>query len=56
MKKLYSLSILLIGCLAFGQVSLTVLNTAYNQNFDGLVNSGTELGQVLRQVHQVAKL
>ena len=44
MKKLYSLSILLIGCLAFGQVSLTVLNTAYNQNFDGLVNSGTGTG------------
>ena len=41
MKKFYSLSLIVLASLSYAQVSLTALNTAYTQNFDGLANSGT---------------
>ncbi|MGG7551680.1 T9SS type A sorting domain-containing protein [Chryseobacterium arthrosphaerae] len=41
MKKLYSLALVGLSSLAFAQISLTSLNTAYTQNFDGLANTGT---------------
>lgn len=41
MKKIYSLSLIVLASLSYAQVSLTALNTAYTQNFDGLANSGT---------------
>ena len=44
MKKFYSLSLIVLASLSYAQVSLTALNTAYTQNFDGLANSGTGTG------------
>lgn len=41
MKKFYSFSLIVLASLSYAQVSLTALNTAYTQNFDGLANSGT---------------
>ncbi|GAB1346405.1 hypothetical protein MASR1M104_13040 [Cloacibacterium normanense] len=42
MKKIFTLlSVLSLTTLSYSQVSLTSLNTAYTQNFDGLANSGT---------------
>lgn len=41
MKKIYSLALVGLASLAFGQISLTALNTAYTQNFDGLASNGT---------------
>ncbi|WP_048506092.1 T9SS type A sorting domain-containing protein [Chryseobacterium angstadtii] len=41
MKKIYSLALLALTGFAFGQISLTALNTAYTQNFDGLANTST---------------
>ena len=41
MKKFYSFSLIVLAILSYAQVSLTALNTAYTQNFDGLANSGT---------------
>ena len=41
MKKIYSLSLIVLASLSYAQVSLTALNTAYTQNFDGLENTGT---------------
>ena len=36
MKKFYSLSLIVLASLSYAQVSLTALNTAYTQNFDGV--------------------
>lgn len=44
MKKIYSLFLIVLASLSYAQVSLTALNTAYTQNFDGLANSGTGTG------------
>ena len=45
MKKIFTLlSVLSLTTLSYSQVSLTSLNTAYTQNFDGLANSGTGTG------------
>ncbi len=45
MKKIFTfLSLVSLAGFSFGQISLTALNTAYAQNFDGLVNSGTGTG------------
>ncbi|WP_353151121.1 T9SS type A sorting domain-containing protein [Chryseobacterium sp.] len=41
MKKLYSLAVLCLTGFAFGQISLPAINSAYTQNFDDLVNTGT---------------
>ncbi|MCQ9636101.1 T9SS type A sorting domain-containing protein [Chryseobacterium sp. WG23] len=41
MKKLYSLALFCLTGFAFGQISLTTLNTPYVQNFDELANTGT---------------
>jgi hypothetical protein len=47
MKKLYSfIATMVISIVVFGQVSLTTLNTAYTQNFDGLASTGTGTGTV----------
>lgn len=40
MKKIYSLAMMGLASLVFGQISLTNIGTAYTQNFDGLT-SGT---------------
>ena len=40
MKKIYSLAMIGLASLVFGQISLTNIGTAYTQNFDGLA-SGT---------------
>lgn len=48
MKKIFTLlSVLSLTTLSYSQVSLTSLNTAYTQNFDGLANSGTTYSTTL---------
>lgn len=45
MKKIFTLlSVLSLASFSYSQVSLTALNTAYTQDFDGLANSGTGTG------------
>lgn len=46
MKKFYSFSLIVLASLSYAQVSLTALNTAYTQNFDGLASTGTGTGTV----------
>ncbi|HCR76876.1 MAG TPA: T9SS C-terminal target domain-containing protein [Chryseobacterium sp.] len=41
MKKLYTLAVVCFASFAFGQISLSALNSAYTQNFDGLSNTST---------------
>lgn len=41
MKKLYSLALVCLTSFAFAQISLTALDTAYTQDFDGLANTNT---------------
>ncbi len=41
MKKIYSLAVVLTSALAFGQISLTSMGTAYTQNFDGMGSTTT---------------
>jgi hypothetical protein len=41
MKKFYSLSFILLTTLSFGQISITTINTPYNENFDGMGATGT---------------
>lgn len=41
MRKFYSLALVGLASLAFAQISLPALNTAYTQNFDGLASTGT---------------
>jgi len=41
MKKIYSLAVVLISAVAFGQISLTSMGTAYTQNFDGMGSTTT---------------
>ena len=41
MKKIYILSLLLACSLSFGQISITAINTPYNENFDGMNATGT---------------
>lgn len=41
MKKIYSLAMMGLASLAFGQISLIAAGTAYTQNFDALANTGT---------------
>ena len=48
MKKIFTLlSVLSLTTLSYSQVSLTSLNTAYTQNFDGLANSGSNNSNTL---------
>jgi hypothetical protein len=41
MKKLYTLSFILLASLSFGQISITAVNTPYNETFDGMGATGT---------------
>ncbi|WP_051882241.1 T9SS type A sorting domain-containing protein [Chryseobacterium soli] len=41
MRKFYSLALVGLASFASAQISLPALNTAYTQNFDGLVSTGT---------------
>lgn len=41
MKKLYTLSFILLTTLSFGQISITAVDTPHNQNFDGMTATGT---------------
>lgn len=42
MKQIFTfLGVLYLANFSYGQISLTALNTAYTQNFDGLASSGT---------------
>lgn len=41
MKKIYSLALIGLASLAFGQISLTAAGTAYTQNFDTLASTGS---------------
>lgn len=41
MKKLYTLSFILLTTLSFGQISITAVDTPNNQNFDGMTATGT---------------
>lgn len=41
MRKLYSLALVGLASLAYAQISLPTLNTAYTQNFDGLASTST---------------
>lgn len=41
MKKLYTLSFILLASLSFGQISITAIGTPYNENFDSMGATGT---------------
>ena len=41
MKKLYTLSFILLATLSFGQISITAIGTPYNENFDSMGAAGT---------------
>jgi hypothetical protein len=41
MKKLYTLSFILLTALSFGQISITAIGTPYNENFDSMGATGT---------------
>lgn len=41
MKKLYTLSFILLTSLSFGQISITAIGTPYNENFDSMGATGT---------------
>lgn len=41
MKKIYTLSFILLTTLSFGQVSISAINTPYNENFDGMGATGS---------------
>jgi hypothetical protein len=41
MKKLYTLSFILLATLSFGQISITAIGTPYNENFDTMGATGT---------------
>jgi hypothetical protein len=41
MKKLYTLSFILLATLSFGQISITAIGTPYNENFDSMGATGT---------------
>lgn len=41
MKKLYTLSFILLATLSFGQISITAIGTPHNENFDSMGSAGT---------------
>lgn len=41
MKKIYTLSFILLASLSFGQISITTIGTPYNENFDSMGAAGT---------------
>lgn len=43
MEKFYTLFFILSALLSFGQISITAINTPYNQNFDSMGATGTTL-------------